>query len=130
MFKKIAAVLCVAAMLLGVTACGKTNDSTQNESVSGAQEKALSFSKEGGIYDEAFDLEISGADEIWYTLDGSDPTKSDTAVKYEGALAITDRSGDKNGVGCFAVAFLHELQQLFQEKRDNLQYRGSEGFGG
>ena len=98
MFKKIAAVLCVAAMLLGVTACGKTNDSTQNESVSGAQEKALSFSKEGGIYDEAFDLEISGADEIWYTLDGSDPTKSDTAVKYEGALAITDRSGDKNVV--------------------------------
>lgn len=98
MLKKIMAVLCASVMLFGVTACGKTSDGTQNETGSGAQEQALSFSKEGGIYEEAFELEISGADEIWYTLDGSDPTKSGTAVKYEGALSITDRSGDKNVV--------------------------------
>lgn len=116
MFKKIAAVLCVAAMLLGVTACGKTNDSTQNESVSGAQEKALSFSKEGGIYDEAFALEISGADEIWYTLDGSDPTKSDTAVKYEGALAITDRSGDKNVVSAVSPSLFCTSYSSYSKK--------------
>lgn len=100
MIKKITAMLCAAVMLFALTACGGS-DSTQPEQSSGAQEQEkpeLSFSNESGIYEAAFDLEISGSDEIWYTLDGSDPTSSETALRYEGAINIADRSGDANVV--------------------------------
>ncbi|MCM1308786.1 MAG: CotH kinase family protein [Butyrivibrio sp.] len=101
MYKKIMAALCAAVMLCTASACGEKGENTRTEPSAGESEtqgKALSFSNESGMYGEAFELEISGADEIWYTLDGSDPTESETAQRYEGAINIADRSGDANVV--------------------------------
>ncbi|MBQ8932558.1 MAG: chitobiase/beta-hexosaminidase C-terminal domain-containing protein, partial [Ruminiclostridium sp.] len=63
-------------------------------------EGIITFSKESGIYGSAFELSISAdaSGQIYYTLDGSDPTISDTAVLYNGAINITDRKNDKNVV--------------------------------
>ena len=60
----------------------------------------LTFSAASGVYENEFSLEITSTDteykEIWYTIDGSDPASSDTAVKYEEAVQIRDRKDDPN----------------------------------
>ena len=72
----------------------------ENESKNEAGPKVLKLSAESGIYESEFSLEISSSNkdytEIWYTLDGSDPATSESAVKYEGAVQIKDRKNEKN----------------------------------
>lgn len=112
MVKKTVVLLCSVCMVIGLAACGKTNNGTQTETGSVEQNmeadntqqnqdvepSEISFSNESGIYEEEFELTISGVNEIWYTTDGSDPTGSDTAIKYDGAIKIADRSNDANVV--------------------------------
>lgn len=53
------------------------------------------FSKKSGFYDEEFYLNIyAPSDEIYYTLDGSDPTKD--SYRYQEPLLIYDVSQDEN----------------------------------
>ena len=53
------------------------------------------FSKATGFYDEEFFLKIyAPTKEIYYTLDGSEPTKD--SYRYEDALYIYDASQDEN----------------------------------
>lgn len=57
------------------------------------------FSAESGFYSEGFDLTLSGDEsyDIYYTLDGSDPTTSETAILYEGeSIEIYDPSSQPN----------------------------------
>ena len=56
------------------------------------------FSLESGFYsvNEVKELTLSSSDTIYYTLDGSDPTTSDTAQVYSGAIPMYDRSIDEN----------------------------------
>ncbi len=56
------------------------------------------FSLDSGFYseDEINELTLSAADTIYYTLDGSDPTTSETAVVYSGAIPMYDRSIEEN----------------------------------
>lgn len=57
------------------------------------------FSANGGFYDNAFNLSLYGADgEIYYTLDGSDPTDKDNPgrMKYDKAIPIYDNSSEPN----------------------------------
>lgn len=56
------------------------------------------FSLESGFYsvNDVKELTISSADEIYYTLDGSDPTTSDTAKVCNGTIPMYDRSADEN----------------------------------
>ena len=56
------------------------------------------FSAEGGFYDSAFDLTLSGSDgcTVLYTLDGSDPRNSSTAKQYQGSIGIRDNTGEQN----------------------------------
>ena len=56
------------------------------------------FSLESGFYseDEVRELTLTAADKVYYTLDGSDPTTSATAVLYSGAVPMYDRSADEN----------------------------------
>lgn len=63
-------------------------------------EAPVLFSMQSGIFSEAFELTLASeeAGEIYYTLDGSDPASSDTAMLYEAPIRITDRSGDANVV--------------------------------
>ncbi|MBQ7071286.1 MAG: CotH kinase family protein [Ruminococcus sp.] len=73
----------------------KDNNKTKEE-----EKASVDFSQKSGVYAEAFSLELSTTldGEIYYTTDGSDPSTSDTAVKYEGAIEIKDRKGDANVV--------------------------------
>ncbi len=53
------------------------------------------FTKESGFYDEQFYLHIyAPSEEIYYTLDGSAPTKE--SYKYEGPLLIYDATQNEN----------------------------------
>ena len=53
------------------------------------------FSKKTGFYDEEFYLNIyAPTDEIYYTLDGSEPTKD--SYKYEEPLLIYDATQNEN----------------------------------
>ena len=56
------------------------------------------FSLESGFYsaDEVKELTITSADTVYYTLDGSDPTTSETAKVYSEAIPMYDRSIDEN----------------------------------
>lgn len=56
------------------------------------------FSLESGFYSEndIKELTISSSDTVYYTLDGSDPTTSETALVYNGAIPMYDRSADEN----------------------------------
>ncbi len=53
------------------------------------------FSKNSGFYNEEFELRIyAPTDEIYYTLDGSEPDKN--SYKYQQPLVITDASENPN----------------------------------
>lgn len=56
------------------------------------------FSLESGFYNvnDVKELSISAKDEIYYTLDGSDPTTSNTAKVCNGTIPMYDRSADEN----------------------------------
>ena len=56
------------------------------------------FSQEGGFYDAAFDLTLSGTEgcSVLYTLDGSDPRTSSTAKQYQGSIGIRNNTSDQN----------------------------------
>lgn len=56
------------------------------------------FSAEGGFYDAAFDLSLTGQNgcTVLYTLDGSDPRQSYSAKQYQGSINIRNNTGDEN----------------------------------
>lgn len=58
------------------------------------------FSVDGGFYNEEFDLTLSDShsNTILYTLDGSDPRTSDTAVEFKDDIHIYDNTNDPNVV--------------------------------
>ena len=58
------------------------------------------FSAESGFYDTNFQLTLTADDglDIYYTLDGTDPTVSDTAVKFSSPITVKDRTNEPNGI--------------------------------
>lgn len=73
------------------------------------------FSKKGGLYTEAFDLTLSTSDlindassvdeEIYYTLDGSDPVPGALGtMKYTESIPIKSRKGDPNVLSLISTA--------------------------
>lgn len=78
-------------------------------------EPSVVLSQESGIYGEKFSLAMTAVEEnteIYYTIDGSNPTTSETAIKYEGEIEITDRKGDKNVVSAVSTS---EISGNFNE---------------
>ncbi len=71
-----------------------------SETLAQSTAPSVEFSNNSGVYAEQFNLEITASEngEIYYTTDGSDPTISDTAVLYSGAVTVTDRKGASNVV--------------------------------
>lgn len=56
------------------------------------------FSAESGFYENEFALSLSASDntEIYYTLDGSNPVTSETAICYQDTILVKDRSDEPN----------------------------------
>ncbi|MBQ7776138.1 MAG: CotH kinase family protein [Lachnospiraceae bacterium] len=112
--KKLFTSMMVACMVIGLAACSENsgqagNDTVQsNTEVEKEQEKEAQeeveasglFSRAGGVYAEGFELTLEAEEkgEIYYTLDGSDPTNSDTAIRYEAPIEIVNRKGAANVV--------------------------------
>ena len=82
------------------TAEGTADGAETSEEAEEGVPASVGFSSPSGVYPAGLEITLTAAEEgdIYYTTDGSDPTSSDTAVKYESAIAITDRKGDKNVV--------------------------------
>lgn len=59
---------------------------------------APTFSQVSGFYGTDFSLTLNSAfgTTIYYTLDGTDPTTSNTAVQYSGAINVQDRTSQPN----------------------------------
>lgn len=74
------------------------DDKDKKDSKDNKEEGSIAFSKESGMYADAFELTIKAdmGDTIYYTLDGSDPLTSETKVKYSAAINVVDRSKDAN----------------------------------
>lgn len=74
----------------------KTCSPGVTNAVSATPVKAPVLSVEPGFYDEEFYLEIFSEEgtEIYYTLDGSDPTKE--AVLYDQPVLVYDKSNEEN----------------------------------
>ena len=70
---------------------------------------SLVFSRYTGVYSNGFGLAMAASDEtaeIYYTLDGSNPLTSKTAMKYTGAIPVLKRTGDANVVSAIDPVLL------------------------
>lgn len=86
----------------------------------------LGFSVPSGFYEEDFWLEIKApSDEIYYTLDGSIPSKD--SIPYTGPIYITDASFNENSYSMredLSTAFLEEIIiEYLGEEVYNAKYR-------
>ncbi len=101
MKKRFVVMVGILALAAGLFACQKpVEQKTEPKLDYEAETNQLTFSKWGGVYEEAFDLELIAPEgtKIFYTLDGSNPMTSESAMEYTGAIAVKDRSGDANVV--------------------------------
>jgi hypothetical protein len=78
-------------------AAGTAGESREAEPIKKSS-ATLTVSRESGVYDGEFDLEIAcdAEAEIYYTTDGSNPVTSSTRILYSGPVRVTDRSGTQN----------------------------------
>lgn len=61
---------------------------------------SVELSHSGGVYAEEFQLTLTGLESgtVYYTIDGSNPATSSTAIEYTSPVDITDRTKDENVV--------------------------------
>ena len=98
--------LAVGTILILMTA-HKYNTHRHKNFAQGAEKTpaTLQFSKESGIYEEAFSLELSAGDAtIYYTMDGSDPTNSDSRILYDAPIQIETQEDAPNVVSAVEPA--------------------------
>lgn len=96
MIRLLAFLLSVSLMLCGCE--HGTPQSTTAATSAPAEAQELTFSVESGIYAQPISVHMTaaGSTQILYTLDGSDPVSSPTAIVYTQPLTVDDRSGEKN----------------------------------
>lgn len=83
---------------------------------------SLAFSRYTGVYGDGFGLTMAASDEtaeIYYTLDGSNPETSATAIKYTAAVPVVSREADANVVSAidpvqFAGSFNYVSKNEFK----------------
>lgn len=95
-------VIMIGTMIILVLACGIKNKTDLKYLYAGVVYGSknqvgseLFFSKSNGFYEDSFYLDIyAPTEEIYYTLDGSEPTKE--SLKYTESLLIKDASENEN----------------------------------
>ena len=78
---------------------GCAHKKQEKTSPSGGAEPA--FSKESGVYEEGFDLELKAGGTVYYTLDGSNPAESESRLEYKEPISITERKADENVLSAY-----------------------------
>lgn len=73
-------------------------DASQTNSPKEAQLSVPQFSAEGGFYDKQFSLTLSSepGNTIYYTMDGSDPRTSGTAIEYTKEILLYNNTDESN----------------------------------
>ncbi len=84
----------------------------------------IEFSAASGFYAEEFDLEITSSEEgeIFYTLDGSNPAESDTAVAYSEPVKITSAEGRENVVSAVDPILFSANFNSVNSSRDGFEW--------
>lgn len=95
MWGSLAVCLVIVVAVMGIMLV-RSKNGAKNDGIS-----QLTFSKNSGIYEEAFALEIKAGGKIYYTLDGSNPAESHTRQEYTEAIQITDRKEDENVLSAY-----------------------------
>ncbi len=93
---------------------------TETENVIIPEPTTIDFSAESGFYAEEFELAISSSDEgeIFYTLDGSNPATSETAVAYTVPVKITSAVGRENVVSAVDPILFSANYNKVNDSRD------------
>ena len=95
--KTILYLIALSFLLLQLVACCSSSDTDITAEPLTPTDTTVHFSKNGGFYDKSFYLTLSTASgHIYYTIDGSDPRTSDTAVLYTREIAIYDNTNEPN----------------------------------
>ncbi len=125
--------ICVlmGTMLCSLFACAKEDYSAQEdvptvETVSIADRPIttgdITWSKEGNIYEGNFYLELFTEEgTIYYTLDGSNPETSDTRIKYDEPILITDRSEEQNVISALDPVLISGNYNQANEEKDGFE---------
>lgn len=85
--------LCAAAALIGVLLVPAAQENAYGNVEN--EDALIRFSQPSGFYDEPFYLKIKAPSrEIYYTLDGSEPTRD--SLRYTGPIYISDATENEN----------------------------------
>lgn len=97
---------------------------TENENVVIPDPTTIEFSSASGFYAEEFDLTITSSDEgeIFYTLDGSDPATSETAISYTEPVKITSAEGRENVVSAVDPILFSANYNEVNDSRDGFEW--------
>lgn len=97
---------------------------TENENVVIPDPTTIEFSSASGFYAEEFDLTITSSDEgeIFYTLDGSDPATSETAIAYTEPVKITSAEGRENVVSAVDPILFSANYNEVNDSRDGFEW--------
>ncbi|MBQ5318666.1 MAG: CotH kinase family protein [Oscillospiraceae bacterium] len=84
----------------------------------------ISFSAESGFYAEEFGLTITSSDEgeIFYTLDGSNPATSETAIAYTEPVKIVSAEGRENVVSAVDPVLFSGNYNKVNGSRDGFEW--------
>lgn len=93
-------------------------DVVQQTDQENRQEADILFSEESGAYEEAFFLELKAdAGTVFFTLDGSDPSASETRTEYNEPIEIAGRSDDENLVSAVNPVLFDSVNVSWDEEK-------------
>ncbi|MBQ8786226.1 MAG: CotH kinase family protein [Oscillospiraceae bacterium] len=95
---------------------------TENDVI--PEPSSIVFSNPSGFYEAEFDVTITSAEEgeIFYTLDGSNPAISDTAIAYAEPLKITSAEGRENVVSAVDPLLISGNFNKVNSSRDGFEW--------
>ena len=99
-----------------------TAEETEEEII--PEPSSIVFSAPSGFYETEFDMTITSAEEgeIFYTLDGSNPAESETAIAYTEPLKITSAEGRENVVSAVDPLLISGNFNKVNSTRDGFEW--------
>lgn len=99
-----------------------TADEAENDII--PEPSSIVFSAPSGFYEAEFDMTITSAEEgeIFYTLDGSNPAESGTAIAYTEPVKITSADGRENVVSAVDPLLISGNFNKVNSTRDGFEW--------